>query len=346
MTSQLTRQPVRSVASPGCPERLLRWVHARRVRPAAQCCLHSSAGARRQPASRARARCRRCGAVRCWCWPGPARARPRRLVELVVDRVERGLPPDEALVLTFSRKAAQQLRSRIARRLPGAGVVPVMTFHSYCYALVRAASPPEQFADPLRLLSAPEQEWRMAEVLLGASEMGRVTWPTELQPALRTRGFARELVDFVGRARSYDLDPDALRVLADERERARLAQHRRPVDGVRAGAGPRSRDRLLRSRRRGEPDHAGHPAAARRGRRVPGHRSGPGRVCSRASSGRAPISSPSATPTSPSTPSVALTSEASGRSPTGSARPPGRPPRSRCAGRAGSGRRCWRRRER
>ena len=149
---------------------------------------------------------------------GPGTGKTTTLVELVVDRVERGLPPDEALVLTFSRKAAQQLRSRIARRLPGADVVPVMTFHSYCYALVRAASPPEEFADPQRLLSAPEQEWRMAEVLLGASEMGRVTWPAALQPALRTRGFARELVDFVGRARSYDLDPDALRSLAGTRD--------------------------------------------------------------------------------------------------------------------------------
>ena len=147
---------------------------------------------------------------------GPGTGKTTTLVELVVDRVERGLPPDDALVLTFSRKAAAELRSRIARRLPGAGVVPVMTFHSYCYALVRAASPPELFADPLRLLSAPEQEWRMAEVLLGASEMGRVSWPTELQPALRTRGFARELVDFVGRARSYGLDPDALRRLSGE----------------------------------------------------------------------------------------------------------------------------------
>ena len=149
---------------------------------------------------------------------GPGTGKTTTLVELVVDRVEGGLPPEDALVLTFSRKAAQELRSRIARRLPGAGVVPVMTFHSYCYALVRAASPPELFADPLRLLSAPEQEWRMAEVLLGATEMGRVTWPAELEPALRTRGFARELVDFIGRARSFDLDPDGLRRLADQRQ--------------------------------------------------------------------------------------------------------------------------------
>jgi superfamily I DNA/RNA helicase/RecB family exonuclease len=92
-----------------------------------------------------------------------------------------------------------------------------MTFHSYCYALVRASSSPEDFADPVRLLSAPEQEWRIAEVLLGATEMRRVAWPVELQPALRTRGFTREIADFIGRARSFGLDPTGLHELADVR---------------------------------------------------------------------------------------------------------------------------------
>ncbi|WP_222706359.1 ATP-dependent helicase [Aeromicrobium terrae] len=151
---------------------------------------------------------------------GPGTGKTATLVELVVDRVERGLDPADALVLTFGRKAAQELRARIARRLPGKGVVPAMTFHAYCYALVRQAAPPEQFAEPLRLLSAPEQLWRLSELLLGATEMGRVTWPQQLQPALRTRGFSRELADFIGRARSYGLDPSDVHRLADERGEA------------------------------------------------------------------------------------------------------------------------------
>ena len=276
---------------------------------------------------------------------GPGTGKTTTLVELVVDRVERGLPPDEALVLTFSRKAAQQLRSRIARRLPGAGVVPVMTFHAYCYALVRAASPPEQFADPLRLLSAPEQEWRMAEVLLGASEMGRVTWPTELQPALRTRGFARELVDFIGRARSYDLDPAGLRVLADEREEH--AWHSI------ADLWTEYEEVLALAR---ETDYSGSSTRRTESRRSPSRGSSWSTstrtptlskwLCSRASSGRAPISSLSAILTSRSTPSVVLTCRGiwtfADRFGT-----PARPaPRSRCAGRAVSARRCWKRRAR
>lgn len=148
---------------------------------------------------------------------GPGTGKTTTLVELVVDRVARGMSPEDILVLTFSRKAAQDVRQRIARRLTG-GVVPAMTFHSYCYGLVRADSQPEEFADPLRLLSAPEQEWRVAEVLLGATEMGRVSWPEELAPALRTRGIAREIADFMSSARALGLEPDSLRRLATERD--------------------------------------------------------------------------------------------------------------------------------
>src|SRR5213083_1888160 len=48
---------------------------------------------------------------------GPGTGKTTTLVEAVVDRVERGASPDQVLVLTFSRKAADELRERIATRL-------------------------------------------------------------------------------------------------------------------------------------------------------------------------------------------------------------------------------------
>ena len=148
---------------------------------------------------------------------GPGTGKTTTLVELVAERVAAGLAPEDVLVLTFGRKASRDIRSRIARRTPAGGVVDVMTFHAYCYGLVRSASSPEDFADPIRLLTAPEQEWRLAEVLLGATEMHRVQWPEELAAALRTRGVARELADFLSTARSHGLDPHTLRILAERR---------------------------------------------------------------------------------------------------------------------------------
>ncbi|MGA8850337.1 MAG: UvrD-helicase domain-containing protein, partial [Aeromicrobium sp.] len=70
---------------------------------------------------------------------GPGTGKTTTLVETVVERIEhRGFAPDEILVLTFSRKAAEELRGRIARRLStAASSTPTMTFHSFCYGVVR-----------------------------------------------------------------------------------------------------------------------------------------------------------------------------------------------------------------
>ena len=148
---------------------------------------------------------------------GPGTGKTTTLVELVAARVADGLAPDDVQVLTFSRKAAEEIRARIARRIGGGAVVSAMTFHSYCYALVRSSLDPDQFADPLHLLSAPEQEWRLAEILGGALAEGRLQWPEHLEPALRTRGIVREIADLLGTARSHGLDPAQLLALADDR---------------------------------------------------------------------------------------------------------------------------------
>ncbi len=70
---------------------------------------------------------------------GPGTGKTTTLVECVVDRIERrNATADSILVLTFSRKAAADLRTRIAARLGRTTVAPMaMTFHAFCYALVR-----------------------------------------------------------------------------------------------------------------------------------------------------------------------------------------------------------------
>src|SRR5436309_13018075 len=146
---------------------------------------------------------------------GPGTGKTTTLVEAVVDRVGRGVGPDEVLVLTFSRKAADELRERIATRLARTVAEPAAyTFHAWCYALVRAHSPA---ARAPRLLSQPERDVRIRELLAGHAEgAGLVTWPAALRPALLTRGFAREVAALFDRARERGLDGASLR-LAGER---------------------------------------------------------------------------------------------------------------------------------
>jgi superfamily I DNA/RNA helicase/RecB family exonuclease len=142
---------------------------------------------------------------------GPGTGKTTTLVESVVDRVERrGLRPDQILVLTFSRKAADDLRDRITARLGRTSQNPMSsTFHSFCYGVVRRYQPAELYAAPLRLLSAPEQDVMLRE-LLSARDAQAVSWPPSLAPALRTRGFAREVGAVLAHARSLGLDPHDL----------------------------------------------------------------------------------------------------------------------------------------
>ena len=90
------------------------------------------------------------------------------------------------------------------------------TFHSFAYGLIRKYSPPELYAGPLRLLSAPEQDVVLRELLVESPEA--VQWPATLQRASQTRGFANEVAAVLGRAREKGLDASALRRLGEDHE--------------------------------------------------------------------------------------------------------------------------------
>ncbi|MFD4373510.1 ATP-dependent helicase [Streptomyces sp. NPDC058486] len=151
---------------------------------------------------------------------GPGTGKTTTLVEAVAARMERGTDPERILVLTFSRKAAVELRDRMATRLGGRRPPQATTFHSYCYALIRAHQDAELFAEPLRLLSGPEQDLAVRELLAGQIDLertgiGGVRWPDELRACLTTRGFADEVRAVLARSRELGLGPDALRRFAE-----------------------------------------------------------------------------------------------------------------------------------
>src|SRR5215469_15852934 len=157
---------------------------------------------------------------------GPGTGKTTTIVEAVAERIEhRGIDPGRILVLTFSRKAAGELRERITARLHRTTREPLaLTFHSYAYALVRREFVLAGDQRP-RLLSAPEQLLEIRRLLrgeiadlestgraAGGAPSGRsLAWPERLWPALPTRGFAEELRDVLLRAAERGLDGKALR---------------------------------------------------------------------------------------------------------------------------------------
>ncbi|WP_460859224.1 ATP-dependent helicase [Nocardiopsis coralliicola] len=152
---------------------------------------------------------------------GPGTGKTTTIVEAVVDRIEnRGADPSSVLVLTFSRKAAEELRHRITARLRRTTREPLaLTFHSYAYALIRREFQRRGDLAP-RLLSGPEQLMEVRELLAGEELDGAAGWPEKLQPALGTRGFAEELRDFCMRAQERGLGPADLARLGAERGRS------------------------------------------------------------------------------------------------------------------------------
>ncbi|MCH5672778.1 ATP-dependent helicase [Streptomyces gilvus] len=150
---------------------------------------------------------------------GPGTGKTTTLVESVAARIARGGDPERILVLTFSRKAAVELRDRMALRVGAARAPRATTFHSFCYALVRAHQDSDLFVEPLRLLSGPEQDVAVRELLAGQPDLQRlglahVRWPDELRACLTTRGFADEVRAVLARSRELGLGPGALDAFA------------------------------------------------------------------------------------------------------------------------------------
>mgnify|MGYP000117669378 FL=1 len=155
---------------------------------------------------------------------GPGTGKTTTIVESVVARLnEADIPADSILALTFGRRAAEELRDRIAARRRG-GVLPqVATFHSFAYGLLRGAGSVEEYHDPPRLLSGAEEDLRIRELIRGTLEDGSVDWPEGIREALGTHGFAVEVRTLIARIRERDLSPDGLRALAAEAGRPEWA---------------------------------------------------------------------------------------------------------------------------
>ena len=143
---------------------------------------------------------------------GPGTGKTATVVELVADRVQRGgLRPEQVLVLTFSRRAADELRQRLASRLKMtvAGRL-AWTFHAWCYAVLRSFDPTLS-GTPIRLLSGPEQDVVVRDLLRpdppGAEPRPGPAWPREWQPIIGLRGFADEVRGLLARCQERGVEP-------------------------------------------------------------------------------------------------------------------------------------------
>ncbi|PXY32479.1 ATP-dependent helicase [Prauserella muralis] len=158
---------------------------------------------------------------------GPGTGKTTLLATAAAERVRQGADPESLLVLTASRRAADAVRADITRRLtadPGHSgrtirEPMVRTVHSYAYAVLRLQAGLND-SPPPRLLSGPEQDVVVRELLAGDLERGAPGWPEPLRPALSVPGFAEELRDLILRAAERGLGPEDLVKLGRQQHRA------------------------------------------------------------------------------------------------------------------------------
>ncbi|CAB4668039.1 unannotated protein [freshwater metagenome] len=143
---------------------------------------------------------------------GPGTGKTTILVEAALARIQEGQNPDSILLLTYGRERASELRDAIALRTTKTMFEPLArTFHSLAFSILKMKADTSD-PEPI-LLSGPEQESYIKELLTGDIEDGYKEWPEDLHAALTTNGFARELRDLILRASERGISPAQLEKL-------------------------------------------------------------------------------------------------------------------------------------
>ena len=141
------------------------------------------------------------------------------LITAVSKRISEGQDPNSILIITYGRHSASRLRDQIASANPASHTVsePIArTFHSIAFLILNDQLTNTDSSKYV-LLSGAEQDAQIRELLaIDAANPATTLWPKELIPALTTRGFAKELRDFIGRAAERGSSPAELIKYADK----------------------------------------------------------------------------------------------------------------------------------
>lgn len=129
--------------------------------------------------------------------------------------------PDRVVVVAFGRRAAVQVRQRLARRLVESALPRVTTVHGLAFEIVARARAADDVLRGvgLRVLSGAEEDARLRDLLAGAVADGTVEWPPDLMAALPTVGLSNEVRAVLARLRTTTLTAEALRAAGAEHQR-------------------------------------------------------------------------------------------------------------------------------
>lgn len=144
---------------------------------------------------------------------GPGTGKTEFLVQRAIHLLsEGGIYPSELLLLTFSRRAASDLKDRVLRGLGGSVAdVTATTFHAYASGLLDRHGDHLTEGISYRPMTGPEQQATVTD-LLAQEDPG--DWPVNLRPILTSPTLAAEATDFLTRCRERLLEPADISELA------------------------------------------------------------------------------------------------------------------------------------
>jgi DNA helicase-2/ATP-dependent DNA helicase PcrA len=97
---------------------------------------------------------------------GPGTGKTRTLTHRIAWLVESGVPPEQCLAITFTRRAADELRERLAALLPDrSGGVTASTFHGLGLSILREHGARAGLPEGFRVLDAEAQQELLARAL-------------------------------------------------------------------------------------------------------------------------------------------------------------------------------------
>ena len=168
----------------------------------------------------------------CLVLAGPGSGKTRVIVERFIALTRRGFPPEQQLVLTYTNKAAAEMRERAeAAHGPFAGEPPLTTYHAFAYRVVRDWGWLAGTSPAVRIADAAERWLHVAAVL---EELR----PHTLWNPLRPHDLMDPLLAVIGYAKQELVPPEAyaswavqhLETCADPAERMLLERHREVAD--------------------------------------------------------------------------------------------------------------------
>jgi DNA helicase-2/ATP-dependent DNA helicase PcrA len=132
---------------------------------------------------------------------GPGSGKTSTLTGRFVYLTRRGVDPQRILAVTFTRKAADEMRSRIARllELSAPASLEVMTFHAFAFRLLKRNPAIAGLRDQFRLWDAPDQRHVFSS--------RRMYWNEDA-----------DILDIIGGAKERLLDAEAFAAKIDPRD--------------------------------------------------------------------------------------------------------------------------------